>query len=263
MKIKLWTITALLAVAGPLQATLLTANFSASSVLTPFHKIPQGDSTPFTMLELPQFNANLGTLEEVEITLGVSFSGGTLMLENFGSSAQTGSAAFTANGIYLAASANLGNIATDFLNHAFDVSATSGSRNLSPLGASADGSTSAWNMGTLGAEDSASITSNLGGYLGTGASSFDVSLAEAFGTTCAISGSGNYARLLTPTATFWGNVTYVYSDPVPDNASTALLLVGALIGLAAWRRKLAGTSHHLPLAKTPDRARILRKKECP
>ena len=103
MKTIISTVVALLALAGPLKATLWT---------TPEYREVSLSSGVNTTLNLPQFDTGLGTLVGVNIEYGISFSGITVTLNNLGSSPVTGTATFTAQFQTFTSTANWGNIPT-------------------------------------------------------------------------------------------------------------------------------------------------------
>jgi len=229
MKKCLFTCAAGLAVAGSLRADL-TESFGLTS--TPLA------SGVATTLDLPQFNPNLGTLLGVTVEYGVSFSGISVILTNIDATAQTGEASFSATGVSLASTANLGNLPSDLQSlaiRAFDIYDESG---VQTLAASGGGYT--WAPGTEDAHDLAILNSSasFGGYAGTG--TFGATLIENFSEDVAIGGSGNEGEINTPASTFYGSVSYDYM-PVPEPVNLAGF--GLLLGGSRWlwrqRRQLA------------------------
>ena len=225
MKKTLMTGAVVLIVADPLWADL-TESFGPTG--TPLASGVQ------TALNLPQFNSDLGTLLGVTVEYGISFSGISVILTNIDSSAETGNASFSATGVRISSSANLGNIPNDLQNlaiRAFDIYAESGDQ---LLAATNGGYT--WAPASQDAHDIALLnaSSNLGGFIGTG--NFGTTIVENFSEGVDIGGSGNEGEINTPLATFYGSVTYDYM-PVPEPRNLAgygFLLVGSCW---LWRQR--------------------------
>ena len=239
MKTIISTVVALLALAGPLKATLWT---------TPEYREVSLSSGVNTTLNLPQFDTGLGTLVGVNIEYGISFSGITVTLNNLGSSPVTGTATFTAQFQTFTSTANWGNIPTSLHGMViggtdygaigdragvFDFSSSQYYSSISPY------SSVSWVPGTITRTVSDTVSSSLSGYQGTG--NFSATLNETDVEGATLGGSGNTFTGNTTTSLFFGTVSYNYISAVPEpgtwiSGSMLLIFVGGTVGRSYWRR---------------------------
>lgn len=228
MKTIISTVVALLALAGPLKATLWTTPVSSSVTL---------NSSTFSTLNLAKFDTSLGTLVSVNLQYGISFSGTSVTLNNTSGGSVDGAAHLITGFTRLnPGTFNFGNIPA-YLDGStdtkFDLDVSQAYIGIP------SGSSVTWTPGVISANVSDNITSSLTGYQGAG--TFSASLKETFYETASFSGGGNSFTGILPNGLFFGSVSYEYISAVPEpgtwiSGSMLLIFVGGTVGRSYWRR---------------------------
>jgi len=225
MKTIISTVVALLALAGPLKATLWTTPQNVSVSLA--------DSVDAT-LNFSQFDSTLGTLVGVSLSYSTSFTGASVNMHNTSGSSISGTAKLliTMNSD-LASTADLGTIFWN-LNKTWSATYTIPS-----------GSSQLWDPGVETVTKSATLTSanaDITTYIGTG--NFSTTINDSISSYSTITGSGTSYEAVNPTGLFFGTVSYNYISAVPEpgtwiSGSMLLIFVVGTVGRSYWRRVIA------------------------
>jgi hypothetical protein len=231
MKTKTILITALLLIAGSLQAA--TIGYTNS--------VTMNNDTDATVY-LTKFDSSLGTLTGVYVRYTALISGANVQMDNDSGLAQQGTARVLNQVNDFASTAALVDNSfqailsgTDMAineSQVFSLDATSGDT-VGQFNVTGAGDYDSWTPGDLEGIGDGNVGSvAFGSYTGTG--TFSTYINSTYTTSATFDGSDGYFQGNTPSGTFIGEVLYTY-EPIPEPATASML--GALVLVAAWIRR--------------------------
>jgi hypothetical protein len=228
------TIAGLLALAGSLQAGIITQD--VSTVLN------SGISTTLTF---DKYDTSLGgILVSVHVVYGIQLTGANVQMDNDSTSANTGTGIVQNNATAFSSTASLtgtGIVKGSFAIYEeqdFNLDPTTGDV-VGHFNATGLGDYANWSPGTLKGSGEGDVSGSLSSYQASGGGTFTTTAKATFFTAASFTGNDGFFEGSTPNGLFYGEIIY---DVIPEPGTwlaggLLLVLVGISMGCSFWRKR--------------------------